>query len=349
MTNKQTVEISTGIVFRTVLIILGIWFVYVIRDIVAILLIAIIATSAIEPAVNWMDSKKIPRSLAVLILYLALLSLIGLVVYFITPSFISQFKDFSQNFPSHIDKISGMFQGFQKYAESNSVVFNTQNFLQSISDKLTQSSFSIFSTTIGVFSGFISAVVILSLTFYMSVKKDGMKNFVIAVTPDKYQDYAILATEKIKIKIGKWLQAQLFLMLTIFILDFTALYFLDVPYALILAIFGGLLEIVPYIGPIISAVPAAILGFLVSPLTGFLVIAAYIIIHQAEGHIIVPQIMKRAVGLNPIVVILALLIGAKVGGALGAILSVPITTAISVFVKDLVDRNSISKTSGETR
>lgn len=349
MNEKRTVEISTGIVFRTILIILAIWFIYVIRDIVAILFIAVIVTSAIEPAINWMNNRKIPRSLAVLILYLALVFLVGMVIYFIAPSLISQFKDFSQNFPSHISKISGIFQGFQKYAESNSVVFNTQNFLQSLSDRLTSSSFSIFSTTIGVFSGFISVVVILSLTFYMSVKKDGMKSFVIALTPEKYQNYAVSATEKIKIKIGKWMQGQLFLMFTIFVLDFTALYFLKVPYALILAIFGGLLEIIPYLGPIISAIPAVILGFLISPLTGILVIATYVVIQQVESHIITPQVMKKAVGLNPIVIILVLLIGAKIGGALGAILSVPITTAISVFVEDLVDKNTMAKLDNNAR
>lgn len=165
-----------------------------------------------------------------------------------------------------------------------------------------------------------------------------MKGFVVAITPSKYHDYAVSSAEKIKVKIGRWMQGQLLLMLIIFALDFLALHFLNVPYALILAILGGLLEIVPYLGPIISAVPAVIFGFLVSPLTGILVLAVYIVIQQVEGHIITPQVMKKALGLNPIVVILALLVGAKIGGVLGAILSVPITTAMSVFVDDLVEK-----------
>jgi predicted PurR-regulated permease PerM len=110
---------------------------------------------------------------------------------------------------------------------------------------------------------------------------------------------------------------------------------LKVPYALVLAIFGGVLEIIPYLGPIISAIPAIILGFFVSPLTGLLVLVFYILIQQLENHVMVPQIMKKAVGLNPIVVILVLLIGAKIGGTMGAILSIPVATVINVFLQDV--------------
>lgn len=338
MFNRHTVDISTGIIFRTVLILLGIWFLYVIRDVVAILFISVIVAAAIGPMVDWMNKKRIPRSLAVLIIYIILFSIIGTVIYFLIPPIVEQAKDFSQNFPVYVEKITGVFMGLEKYIQEHNVSFNEQGFFQDIGRQLTQSSLAIFSTTIGFFSGFISIVVIMSLAFYLSVKKDGMKGFVVAITPSKYHDYAVSVADKINAKIGRWMQGQLFLMIIIFALDFLALYFLDVPYALILAILGGFLEIVPYLGPIIAAVPAVILGFLVSPLTGILVLAAYIIIQQAENHILTPQIMKKALGLNPVVVILALLIGAKIGGVLGAILSVPITTALSVFVDDLVEK-----------
>jgi predicted PurR-regulated permease PerM len=338
MIEKRTIDISTGIIFRTILILLGIWFLYVIRDIVAILFIAIIITSAIEPMVNWINDKKIPRSLAVLIIYVALFLIIGTVIYFLIPPLISQTKDFAQNFPLYADKVTNIFQGVKNYSQSYNLAINGQEIIQNISNGLSKSSSAIFSTTVGLFSGFISVVIVMSLTFYMSMKKDGMKNFVIAVTPENYQDYAVSAIERIKIKIGRWMQGQLFLMLTIFALDFMVLYFLNIPYALILAIIGGLLEIIPYIGPIISAVIPIMLGFMISPITGMLVAIFYIVIHQLEGHVIVPNVMKKAVGLNPIVVILVLLIGAKLDGAVGAILSVPVATAVSVFVDDLVEK-----------
>ncbi len=338
--DKHTVEISTGIIFRTVLILLGVWFLYIVRDIIAVLFIAVIVTAAIEPLVNWMHKYKIPRPAGVFLIYIALFLIMGTIVYFMIPPIISQSRDLFQNIPSYIERVTGIFRGVESFAQSHNFAFDPQSFFQNLSDSLTKSSSAIFSTTLGVLTGFISVVVVMSLTFYMSVKKDGMKGFVVAITPSKYHDYAVSATERIKVKIGKWVQGQFILMLAIFALDFLALYFLKVPYALILAILGGLLEIIPYIGPIISAVPAVILGFLISPITGFLVAAAYILIHQVEGHVIAPQVMRKAVGLNPIVVILALLVGAKIGGVLGAILSVPIVTAASVFVDDLVEKKN---------
>ena len=98
------------------------------------------------------------------------------------------------------------------------------------------------------------------------------------------------------------------------------------------------MEIIPYVGPIVSAIPAVILGLTVSPMTGLLVLILVFAVQQFEYHVIVPQIMKKALGINPIAVILALLIGLKLGGVFGAILAIPIATAISVVVEDLMKK-----------
>jgi predicted PurR-regulated permease PerM len=110
------------------------------------------------------------------------------------------------------------------------------------------------------------------------------------------------------------------------------------PYALSLAIFAGLMEIVPYVGPIVSAIPAVILGLTISPMTGLMVLILVFAVQQFENHVIVPQIMKKALGLDPIAIILALLIGLKLGGVLGAILAIPIATAIGVVIEDLMKK-----------
>lgn len=338
MLDKRTIDISTGIIVRTILILLGIWLLYQIRGIIAIFFVALIIAAAIEPAVNWLVGKKMPRSFSVLIIFLVLFFIVGGLASLLIPPLISQFNSFTQDFPLHLEKLTRAFSGLDYYFQSHGIEFSSQVFLRNIGEKISESSLQIFSTTIGVFTGFISLIAMLSLTFYLAVKEKGMKNFLTSVVPATHVNYAVSLAERIRDKIGKWLQGQLFLMLIIFVLDFIALSLLDVPYALVLAIFAGVLEIIPYLGPIISAIPAVIIGFLISPLTGLLVLAAYIIIQQFENHVITPQIMKRAIGLNPVTVILALLIGAKLGGVLGAILAIPLAAAISVFVKDLISR-----------
>lgn len=340
MLEKTHVEISVGIIFRTILIILGLWFFYSIRDIIALLFIALVIVSGIEPAVNWMHNRKIPRPIGVGIIYILLFSIIGLSVSFLIPPMTEQFKELYQNLPGYSQNLENYFQGVKDYFQTQGNIFDIQKLIGNFGGSISEVSGNIFSKTIGVFSGFVSAIVVLVLVFYMAVKQDGIQDFVASVVPEKHKEYAISLTERIKAKIGKWMIGQLFLMLIIFLLDFAGLYFIGVPYALSLAIFAGLMEIIPYIGPIVSSIPAIILGLTISPMTGVLVIILGFAIHQFENHIIVPQVMKKAVGLNPIVVILALLIGLKLGGVLGAILAIPIVTAIGVVVEDLMKKPS---------
>jgi predicted PurR-regulated permease PerM len=338
MLEKTHIEISTGTIFRTLLIILGCWFLYLIRDIVALLFISLVIVSAIEPAVNWMHKKKIPRSFGVIIVYALLFSIMGLSISFLIPPLTEQFRDLYYKLPEYSQNIEQSLRGVKDYFQTQDNVLNIQNLIRQSTGSFSEISGNIFSRTVGVFSGFISTIVVFALVFYMAVKQDGINNFVALVIPEKHKDYALSLTSRIKMKIGKWMSGQLLLMISIFILYFIGLYFIGVPYALSLAIFAGLMEIIPYIGPIVSAIPAIILGLTISPMAGLVVLVLVFAIQQFENHIITPQIMKKALGLNPIAVILALLIGLKLGGVLGAILAIPIATAISVVMEDLMKK-----------
>jgi len=337
LNEKRTVEISTGIIFRTILILLGMYFLYLVSSIIAIFFVALIFTAAVRPLVSWLARKRIPRSISVLTIYFILFCIFGSLVAVIIPEISTQFRDFLENTPLYVEKLTKTFSGIQSFVDSHGSFLNVNEATRNIIDSIPRSSSQIFSTTADIFSGFFSVIVVLSLTFYLSVKEDGMKTFLELVVPHNHQGYAISLAKRMEEKIGKWMQGQFFLMLIVFVLDFLTLYFLNVPYALVIALIGGVMEIIPYLGPILGGIPAVVMGFLISPTTGLLVLLAYIIIQQIENHIIVPQVMKKAVGLNPIAVILALLVGAKLGGILGAVLSVPVVAALSVFVGDLVN------------
>jgi predicted PurR-regulated permease PerM len=339
MPNKQTIEISTGIVFRTILILLVIWFLYAIRDIVALLFISIIIVSAIDPVVDFLQKKKISRSVGVLLIYFVIFSLLGLAFSFLFPPLAEQLRDFSKNLPLYAGGVENFVQGIGSFFQAKHIAIDGQKIIDDLTAGFASVSQGIFSTTLGIFSGFVGAALVLVMTFYMSVKEEGIKNFIVSITPEKHKEYAASLTDRIKGKIGRWMLGQLFLMFTIFLMYLVGLTLFGLPYALSLAIFAGIMEIIPYVGPFTGAVPAIIVAFLVSPLTGFFVLLMLIGIQQFESHIIIPQVMRKAVGLHPIAVILALLIGAKLGGILGAILAIPVATAISVFVSDLFQKS----------
>lgn len=338
MIEKRQVEISMGVIWRTVALGIAIVFLYLIRDVLALLFVAILIVTAIDPVVDFLHKKKIPRSVGVLMVYGLLLSIMGLVISFVAPPLINQSKDFIEKIPNYLQSLSNYSGNANNYFQSHKMTLNVQQLTDNLNNGIANLPQTIFFGTVGLVNNFISIIVVLVMAFYMTVKEDGIKKFIVSITPEKHKEYAASVTERMEVKIGKWVQGQFFLMLIIFALDFVGLYIIGIPYALALAIFAGLMEIVPYVGPIVSAIPGVILGSLISPMTGLVTLLLYFFTQQFESHIVVPQVMKKAVGLNPVAVILALLIGLKLGGVLGAILSIPLATVISVFVEDLMKK-----------
>ncbi|MFH1551995.1 MAG: AI-2E family transporter [bacterium] len=330
--DSQTINISTATIFRTVIIILGLVFLYLIRDIVLIVFVSVIIAAAINGPVSWMQRHKVPRILGVIFIYLLLFLLVALVITLIFPPLAAQVKQLATHFPEFMEKAS---LSFQELWGKYKIEGNLQTFLDKLGNRLNQATSSVFSTIIGIFGGLFSAGVVLVISFYLAVQEKGVKRFLISLTPSEHQHYLSDLIERIQGKIGGWLRGQLLLMLIVGVLTYIGLYFLGVKYALTLALVACLFELIPYIGPFIALVPASILAFIQSPFLALLVIILYIVIQQLENYVIYPQVMKKTVGLNPIVIIIVMLIGAKLAGVMGIILSVPLAASIGEFLKDL--------------
>lgn len=328
----QTINISSSTIFRTVIILLGFVFLYLISDILLLVFVAVIIASGINSPVSWLQRHKIPRILGVILIYLVLLSLVALIVTLVFPPLASQLRQLANYFPDFLNQIGLDVQElFGRYQ----IEGNLQIFLDKFSNGLEQATSNIFGTIINLFGGIFSAFIVLAISFYLAVQEKGVKRFLVSLTPIEHQNYTSDLIERIQSKIGGWFRGQLLLMFIIGALTYIGLFFLDVKYALTLALIAGLFELVPYVGPFIALVPAGILAFVQSPLLALLVIVLYVVIQQLENYVILPQVMKKAVGLNPIVIIIVMLIGAKLAGIMGIILSVPLAASITEFFKDL--------------
>lgn len=334
--DKKIIEISSGTIFRAVIVLLVVALLYFIRGTIALLFLSIIIVSAIDPFIDWMQKKRIPRILGVSIVYLAILAIVSVSISFLAPPIIEQTREFSQKMPIYIENLGTSLGHVTGYFRSGNIEINQQKIVGNFENSISLLPEKVFTGTVGIFSWLLSAVIVLVMAFYMAVNEDGIKKFIVSVTPEKHKAYSAHLTTRIESKMGKWLQGQFLLMIIIFVLDWIGLSLLGIPYALTLAIFAGLMEIVPFVGPIISAVPGIIIGFSISPWMGLIVSLLYLTTQQFESNIVVPQVMKKAVGLNPIAVILALLVGLELGGIMGAVLSVPLATAIGVVVEDLM-------------
>ena len=332
-------DVETFTVFKVILILLFFVFLYLLRDIIMILLFAVIIASAVTPFANWLDQKKFPRLLGVLLLYLSLfvlaLFLLSLVVPFVTGETNQLIKDL----PNFIDRVSVSLEKAQESSSRYVDFFNEMlNLLDTFSSYLQASSRSAFSFVISIFGGLFSFLAIIVISFYLSVMRGGIESFIRSVVPREYEASVLNIWRRSEIKVGRWLQGQLLLALIVGLAVYVVLSLLGVKFALLLGILAMVLELVPNVGPVLAAVPAVILAFTQSPALGLWVVLAYLIIQQLENHILVPVVLGRTVGLNPVVVILALLIGFKLAGILGMVLSVPMA-AIIVEILDEFSRN----------
>ncbi|MBU4257441.1 AI-2E family transporter [Patescibacteria group bacterium] len=348
--NKQpiNINISTSTIIKVISIFLLLYFVYLIKDVLAILFIALIFSSALDPWVDWMQSKKIPRAAGILLIYFILFIIISSVFYLIIPPIAEQLGELAINFPRYLEKIISGFSAFKEYSIEHGLIDDIKENLGSMSSNLQKAAGGIFSTVTNIFGGIFSFFLVLVMTFYMVVEENAIKKLVWSITPAKHQSYIMQLINRMQIKIGLWLRGQLVLSFIIFVLIYAGLSILGVKYALVLALIAGLVEFVPYLGPMLAAIPAVFLAFTQAPMLALFVAALYYIIQLVENNILVPKIMQKAVGLNPIVSIAVLLMGFKIAGVAGAILSIPVATAVSVFINDLFDSKAAGKSEVES-
>jgi predicted PurR-regulated permease PerM len=331
-----TVNISSVTILKVLAIGLILWFLIAIREILLLFLISVIISSAIDPLADYLYKKRIPRGFSVLIVYALFLSIVAMVIALLVPPITEQFQAISQSdfYDNFTSRVGGLRESLQKLGVDETVTQNVQKLASSISETL-------FSLTRNIFTGFVSVVTVLVVSFYLSAEENGTKNFIKHLVPFKNQGYVNRLVTKIQRKIGSWVLGQLILSFVIFGVTYAGLLILKVDYALVLALIAGLLEIVPYIGPIIAVIPAAFFAFIQNPPLVLAVIILYIIIQQLENHLLVPMIMSRSVGLNPVLVILGVLIGGSLGSWVGAVIAIPLISAIQVFVNDVFNKEEM--------
>ena len=194
-----------------------------------------------------------------------------------------------------------------------------------------------------IFGGIISLGLIILISFYLSVEDRGIENFLRIILPKQYEDYAVDLWERCRRKIALWIKGQILLGILIAVLTYLLLSLLGIQYALLLAIVAGIFELVPY-GILVALVPAAAFSYLSGGIsTALLVAGAYIIIQQFENFLFAPLIIKSVVGLTPIVIILAALVGFELGGIWGGLLAIPFAVFIVEIMSDLEKKKIIAR------
>jgi len=339
MAERQTLDISTASILKAIILVLFFVFMYVLKDVLIVFLFGLIIASAISPFASWLDQKGIPRLWGVLILFLVILGLIALIASLVIPTLSADVDQLITALPRVFEKVSTSLENVQQGAPSYlDFVSEIQNILSSLSSYLQQSSQSAVGLVVSIFGGVISFIAVLVISFYLSVMKKGIDSFLESVVPEKYELYVKDLWKRSERKVGLWLQGQLLLALIVGLVVYVGLSLMGVKFALIMGLLAFAFEIVPIVGPVLAAIPAVFLAFLQDPALGLWVIVFYVAVQQLENHILVPIVMGKTVGLNPVVIIVALLVGGQLAGIAGMILSVPVATVIVEVLDDMAKK-----------
>ncbi|HEX3099755.1 MAG TPA: AI-2E family transporter [Patescibacteria group bacterium] len=330
-------DYSTKVILRVVAVLLALAFLWVVRDIVVVILLSLVIASALEPMVDYLNRHKIPRSVSVLGVYAIVIALLVGLASLVAPLISDQFHLLSANLPQYS-------ADFQARYPSLAAFFGGAD-LSSIIHSLFSGgagSDTLFTRTVGFFNGLFAVISVVVLSFYLVAADRGMKHFIHDLVPTAHQKVVMSLIEKIQHKMGLWVVGQFILSIFIFTLTYIGLSILGVKYALFLALIAGLLEIVPYVGPFLSAIPAIFFALIQSPALVVGVIILYIVIQKTEGYVLVPKVMEKTVGTSPLVVLLALLVGFKLAGVLGLLLAVPLAGAITVVIAEFFQEKHVS-------
>jgi len=330
----------------TVLVLAGVawivaWFVRQTAEILILLLVSAILASGFAPIVEWVErwplpgGRRTPRGVAVFAVYLAVFVGVGGILSLIIIPAVTEGRAFIARLPQELSAVRAWVADLQvRYP-----------FLPNFSDQIAQlpqqiSGLSRYGLTAAAVAfsfigGITAAITVLVFTYYMLVEHAVIKNAFLSLLPPSEQARGSLVLARIGTKFGGWFRGQFLLSFTIALAVSIALLIIGMPYPFLLGIIAGLGELVPLVGLWVGAVVAVLVGLSQPTWRLIATVVFYVVIMNVEPHILVPRIMSRAVGMSPLITLIALLTGIKLLGIVGGLLAVPVAAALQVIVSEI--------------
>jgi putative heme transporter len=332
----RVVEATPAIALRAALVVLlvglGAWWLYLVRDVVVLAFLALIIAAAASGPVAALEARGIRRVFAVVLLYIALLAVVGVLLALLVPPLVTQAREFAADLPAIIGSLSGGLDSLlaQLGLSAGDNVFN--NILAQLG-----SLGGVLARIPGVVIGFLSALLLVTfLSALMLLERDRARSSLMRFVATRDQPFLDGLLAKAAGRLGAYVRGQLLIMLVTGVGSFVGLTLIGVPFALPLGIFAFLTEAVPIAGPIIAGIAMIIVALTQSPLQALLTIALVTVIQQAESLVLVPVIQGRLISISPVVALLAVLAGSAIADIPGAILAIPLVAIALVVIDDVI-------------
>ncbi len=329
MKEEKTLTLNWDFCLKISLLVVFVYFLYLIKDLLIWIIFALVLSILFNFVIDFLQQKKIPRAIATILTYFSLLILIGAFFYWTAPVFLSEIRQFNVNFPDYIQKISPFTEkiGIELVQPENS-------FFGVMENNLEKAGKSIFSALTMVFGGLQAFAFIIFLAFFFSLERNLLERVFANFSPIKYKDYLFNLLPRVRKRVSGWFVSRIIGVIFVALLTYLVLFIFNVKYAFILALFAGVLDFVPIVGPIIAAVLITSLVMLNSLSQAAFVLIGFVIIQQLENNLLFPLLFKRFMDLPPFLVLISLAIGGKLWGFMGAILAIPLIGVIFELLKD---------------
>lgn len=348
MQEENMLSISTGTIIRAILIGASFWALWFLRDIFLVILAAIVLASAVEPAIIALVRRGMPRLLALVTVYVVAIGSILLMLYLFVPAFLEDVNILLRALPKNVS-IDAFLFGADSATHTAFTVGQSASLLDVLTKNIAAGG--VVQTITRFSGGLVSFVLVLVLSFYLAAQEHGIESFLRLVSPARKAGYVVGLWYRSQTKIGLWFQGQVYLGLIVGAIAFVGLLLLGVKSAFFLAVTIMFLEIIPVFGPILAAIPAIAIAYSSGIywahsggfVAAFTVAMFYTILQQIESHLIYPHVVRKVIGIPPVLVILSLAIGAKIAGLLGLLLAVPVMAVVMEYLTDLAREKRVEE------
>ena len=338
MNQDRTLDISWTSILKIGIAAFSFYILYLVRDILIWLIFALIISILLNPVIDFLQRRRIPRVVSVILIYTGIFGMISLFLYLISPLFINEIQRFSQVFPEYFEKISPPLKALGVRAFED-----IESFLELINKSLEAIAANILSAVFAIFGGIFSTIFVLTIAIFLSLEEKAVEKTLFLLFPKRYEAYALDLWQRSQKKVSSWFLTRVLASLFVGGLSYFAFLILNARYPSSMALLAGVLNFIPIIGPIVTGFLIFILVALDSILGAVFVVIAFTLIQQIENNILTPVLTKKFVGIPPVIVLISLVVGGKLLGFLGALLAIPLAGILFEFLRDFLKKRKEEK------
>jgi predicted PurR-regulated permease PerM len=332
-TREKILDISWETIFKISVAIICFYIVYSIRDILIWFVFALIISVLFNPAIDFLQRKKIPRILGVVSVYVFVFGIFSLLIYLVLPFFTYEIQQFLESLPQYFERISPPLRGlgFQAFE-------NTEVFVRALEKTLETMAGNILNVLFTFFGGVFSTLFVITTAIFLSVEEKVIERSLMLLFPKRYEAYALNLWGRCQKKVAGWFGARLLACLFVGVVSYVTFLLFHVKYPFTLGLFAAVFNFIPYIGPLLTGILLFLVVFPIDILKAIFVLIAFTLIQLVEGNLLSPILMKKIVGLPPALVLVSLVIGGKLWGLLGAILIIPLAGILFEFFREFLQK-----------